>query len=46
MSILEIPIPHDCTDGFQGAYWRRPRASLSASVRVGVEQSSLLSASR
>ena len=28
-----VPIPHDCTDGFQGAYWRRPAAYLDADVR-------------
>ncbi len=28
-----VPIPHDCTDGFGSAYWRRPDAYLSAGVR-------------
>jgi SAM-dependent methyltransferase len=28
-----LPIPHDCTDGFLCAYWRRPEAYLSAEVR-------------
>src|SRR5919106_5502498 len=23
-TIRSLPIPHDCTDGFLGAYWRRP----------------------
>jgi len=23
-----VPIPHDCTDGFMGAFWRRPEAYL------------------
>jgi SAM-dependent methyltransferase len=27
-----VPIPHDCTDGMLGAYWRRPEAYLSADV--------------
>jgi hypothetical protein len=31
-----VPIPHDCTDGFLGAYWRRPHAYLSRSVRQGM----------
>jgi len=31
-----VPIPHDCTDGFLGAYWRRPEAYLSRSVRLGI----------
>lgn len=31
--VLPIPIPHDCTDGFGSAYWRRPEAYLDAGVR-------------
>jgi SAM-dependent methyltransferase len=31
-----VPIPHDCTDGFQGAYWRRPEAYLRAEVRSAI----------
>ena len=29
-------IPHDCVDGFLGAYWRRPHAYLDASVRAAI----------
>jgi len=29
-----VPVPHDCTDGFFGAYWRRPRAYLDPEVRA------------
>ena len=29
-------IPHDCTDGFLGAYWRRPQAYLDAGVRSAI----------
>jgi len=32
----EVPIPHDCADGFYGAYWRRPRAYLDPRVRAGI----------
>jgi hypothetical protein len=32
----EVPIPHDCADGFYGAFWRRPRAYLDPRVRAGV----------
>ena len=32
-SISTVPVPHDCTDGFLGAFWRRPEAYLSAGVR-------------
>lgn len=34
--IERIPIPHDCTDGFLGAYWRRPDAYLDPSVRRSI----------
>lgn len=32
-SVEPLPIPADCTDGFTGAYWRRPEAYLDAAVR-------------
>ena len=31
-----VPIPHDCTDGFLCAYWRRPRAYLDEGVRSAI----------
>ncbi len=31
-----VPIPHDCTDGFLGAYWRRPAAYLDPRVRAAI----------
>lgn len=31
-----VPIPHDCSDGFLGAYWRRPDAYLRADVRSAI----------
>lgn len=31
-----VPIPHDCTDGFLCAYWRRPAAYLDAGVRSAI----------
>lgn len=34
--IESIPIPHDCVDGFQCAYWRRPESYLSAAVRNSI----------
>lgn len=33
--IEPVPIPHDCTDGFTVAYWRRPHAYLDPAVRRG-----------
>lgn len=31
-----VLIPHDCADGFLGAYWRRPRAYLDPGVRGAI----------
>lgn len=31
--VSAVPIPHDCLDGFQGAFWRRPTAYLDPDVR-------------
>jgi len=31
-----VPIPHDCRNGFYGAYWRRPAAYLDPQVRGGI----------
>lgn len=31
-----VPIPHDCTDGFLGAYWRRPESYLDTGVRGAI----------
>lgn len=36
VEIRPIPIPHDCTDGFLGAYWRRPEAYLDAKLRSAI----------
>lgn len=36
IQLTGVPIPHDCTDGFYGAFWRRPEAYLEPSVRAGV----------
>ncbi len=29
-------VPHDCTDGFLYAYWRRPEAYLDPHLRSGI----------
>lgn len=34
--VLPVCIPHDCTDGFLCAYWRRPQAYLDAGVRSAI----------
>ncbi len=33
---VPVPIPHDCSDGFMGAYWRRPSAYLDPKVRAAI----------
>ena len=33
VEILPVPVPHDCTDGFTEAYWRRPEAYFDAGIR-------------
>ena len=39
-----VPVPADCTDGFCGAYWRRPAAYLDAGVRAGISGFNLIPA--
>lgn len=34
--VRTLLIPHDCTDGFLGAYWRRPHAYLDPGVRGAI----------
>ena len=36
LDVRPLPIPHDCTDGFLGASWRRPEAYLDPDVRAGI----------
>jgi SAM-dependent methyltransferase len=31
-----VPVPHDCTDGFCHAWWRRPEAYLDPRVRAAI----------
>jgi SAM-dependent methyltransferase len=35
VEIAPVPVPHDCSDGFLYAYWRRPQAYLDTHVRSG-----------
>lgn len=44
IEVRTLPIPHDCVDGFLGAYWRRPRAYLDARVRSAISTFSKLRA--
>ena len=36
LDISAVAIPHDCADGFLGAYWRRPEAYLDPAIRRGM----------
>ena len=36
IEVSTLPIPHDCVDGFLGAYWRRPEAYLDADIRRAI----------
>lgn len=36
VSVVPVPIPHDCTDGFLYSYWRRPHAYLDPAIRLGI----------
>jgi SAM-dependent methyltransferase len=40
--IQPLPVPHDCVDGFLGAYWRRPQAYLDPQVRRAISSFSKL----
>jgi SAM-dependent methyltransferase len=35
VEVSPVPVPHDCSDGFLYAYWRRPTAYLNARIRSG-----------
>ena len=36
IEVRPLFVPHDCTDGFLGAYWRRPHAYLDSGVRSAI----------
>ena len=36
VEVVPVPVPHDCTDGFLGAYWRRPEQYLDPAVRASI----------
>jgi SAM-dependent methyltransferase len=40
--VIPVPIPHNCRDGFLGAFWRRPEAYLDPRVRAGISTFSLI----
>lgn len=42
MDVTNVPIPHDCSDGFMCAYWRRPDAYLNENCRRAISTFSRL----
>jgi hypothetical protein len=40
--VRAVPVPWDCTDGFCGAYWRRPRHYLDPGARAAISGIALL----
>jgi len=40
--VIPVPVPWDCSDGFLGAYWRRPEAYLDAGVRGAISAFALV----
>ena len=36
VTVGQVPIPHDCTDGFLGAYWQRPHRYLDPRARAAI----------
>jgi len=43
IEVSALRVPHDCTDGFLCAYWRRPAAYLDPAVRAAISTFSKLS---
>jgi hypothetical protein len=39
-----VPVPWDCSDGFQAAYWRRPERYLDPAVRASISTIAMLPA--
>jgi SAM-dependent methyltransferase len=42
IDVRVVPVPHDCTDGFLCAYWRRPEMYLEAGARRSISSFSRL----
>ena len=42
IDVLDVPIPADCSDGFLGAYWRRPGSYLDPAARDAISSFSKL----
>ena len=46
VSTVPVPVPHDCVDGFGGAYWRRPHVYLERAAQDGMSLLALTPRSR
>jgi hypothetical protein len=44
VEVQVVPVPHDCTDGFDLAFWNRPEAYLNPEIRNGMSNFALLDA--
>ncbi|MEU7820637.1 methyltransferase domain-containing protein [Catellatospora sp. NPDC049133] len=44
--VAEVPVPHDCSDGFLAAYWDRPHAYLDPAVRASISSLARLDPAR
>lgn len=42
--LTPVPVPHDCSDGFLGAYWRRPEMYLDERRRAAISSFSRIDA--
>ncbi|MEV0228240.1 class I SAM-dependent methyltransferase [Nonomuraea sp. NPDC050786] len=42
VAVVPVPVPADCTDGFLGAYWRRPHRYLDPQVRAAISALAIL----
>jgi SAM-dependent methyltransferase len=42
VTVVDVPVPNDCADGFFACYWARPEAYLDPVVRAGISCLSLL----
>ena len=44
--LTTVEVPHDCIDGFMGAFWRRPERYLDPVVRAGISGFSFVPAAQ
>ncbi|MGH0033004.1 MAG: class I SAM-dependent methyltransferase [Myxococcota bacterium] len=42
LRVVPVPIPHDCSDGFLCAFWRRPEVYLDAATRRSISTFSMV----